>query len=701
MAVKNTYSADNITKLDFPQAIWKRTSMYLGARGTQMSVAIREIQDNAVHEAVRGFADKVRIVFNADESIVIQDNGRGLPTGINKKTGLNGIILTMATLHAGSNFTSNVDAGKAGAGINGVGAAACNAVSERFDVLVYQNDREYSLSFQDGFPGHFNGDSKESAFTPGDKVKSRKDPRSSEEKKRFPTGTRIQVWFNKDRFPADESLDIDDLIDRLKYTAYVVPGLDIEVIDKTRTHEDGSFYEWKFRSDNGIPEMVEAISPANHLPGTESKDNEFSKKGIYSISTQGTYSEVTSDEEGKSITVDRAVTADLAFSYNTGYEKNVISFVNTIHTHLGGVHEQALEKALTDAFGERLGSMRGILTAKDEPPITEDFFEGLTLALSVNVPEPQFVGQQKDKLSGPEVKKVLTKILTEELSKFAQSQKNQGILKPMFEKVAKAAKNRRALADARAVKRKSNQISASSMPAKLADCEITGEEESELLLCEGDSAAGTVKKARDATYQAVLPLRGKVLNCLTASNKEVLANAEIMDIAKALGTGLGKDFDVEKIRYGKVLICADSDVDGLHICNLIYTIFNRCFRPIIEEGRLYQTVPPLYEITPKKRGAKTLYAEDGAELKSVTDKLDSEGTEYRVEYNKGLGEMNPEAFFETVLDPTNRTLRRITLDDVEAAEEMLSLTMGKNSPEKKDLIGGNYHIAVESGFITD
>lgn len=694
------YNADSITKLEYPVSIWRRPSMYLGERGTQQSIGCREIIDNAIHESMRGFADRVKITFGKDKSFTVQDNGRGLPTDVNKKTGVNGIILTMATLHAGANFSSNVAAGKAGAGLNGVGASATNALSKRFDAIVYKTGKRHELSFQDGYAGHFAGEGPDAEFTRNDDIVTEKDDRKPADKKNFKTGTIIRLWYNEDRFPADEAIDIDDLVDRLKYTAYIVPGLHIDVVDENRQYDDGSNYTWSFFSENGLEEMVEAVATDETLPGTDIKGDPFTERGIYSLKTEGHYTELSSNDEGHAVDVKRTVTAEIAFRYGTGYEKKLNSFVNTIHTHLGGVHEQAFEKALVTAFGDRMNSMRGILTAKDEPPIIDDFFEGMTVALSVNVPEPQFVGQQKDKLSGPEVRKALTKALTDLFTKFANDANNQKVLKPIFEKVALAAKNRREAAVVKLAKRKNTQVSSAAMPAKLSDCDLTGTEESELLICEGDSAKGTIVEARDATYQAVIPIRGKVLNSYKADMKSILNNNEISDIAKAIGAGFGKDFDIERIRYGKILFAADSDVDGLHINNLLYTVFNRMFRQMIVEGRVYQTVPPLFEVTyGTGRNQKVEYVANETELNRVVKKLDKAGKKYKIERNKGLGEMSPEAFSETVLNPETRSLRRITLEDVESAELALALTMGDNSQERKDFIGDNFQTAIDSGLV--
>lgn len=694
------YSADTIHKLEYPYSIWKRPSMYLGERGTQQTVGVREIIDNAVHECIRGFATQVRVVFGEDGSVTVQDNGRGLPVDINKKLNTNGIILTMATLHAGANFSTDVAAGKAGAGLNGVGASATNALSKKFDAIVYKGEKEHRLSFKDGFAGHFSDENPDSSFTESVIIKSKKDPRSAKEKKGWENGTKIVLWFNPDRFPKDEAVDIDNIVDRLMYTSFLVPKLQISVEDRNRKYEDGSFYTWSFCSQNGLPELIEVLSVDPVLPGSEIKGDMFSDKGIHYLKTSANYKEFASDEQGHNKEVTRTVTAELAFRYGTGYERNVVSFVNTIHTHLGGVHEKSFEKAFLKSVGERLNSMRGILTAKDEPPILEDYFEGMTAAISVNVPEPQFIGQEKEKLSGPEVEKALTKALTELFGVFANSTANQKSLKPMFEKIVQASKNRQAAQVAKLAKRKANKLSSSALPLKLADCDVTGSEESELIICEGDSAAGTVKKARDATFQAVIPIRGKILNAHKAGTAAIMKNKEVMDIAQAIGAGFGQNFDIDKIRYGKILFAADADVDGLEINNLLFTVFNRLFREMVEEGRVYQTVPPLFEVSVKNaRGTDVIYVSNETELKQVLLKLDKQKKTYKIERNKGLGEMDPQSFFDTVLNPEKRTLKRITIGDLEKAEEALNLTMGDDPQERKDFMGENFQVAIDSGLV--
>lgn len=696
-----SYTADDITHLEYPVSIWKRPSMYLGERGEQQSVGIRELTDNATQEGLRGFADHVRVIFNEDESIIVQDNGRGLPVDVNRKTGENGIILTMATLHAGANFKSDVKAGQAGAGLNGVGASVTNALAKRFDVLVYRSGKEYSLSFQNGYPGHFNGEDPDAAFKKGKDIIVHKDPRPADERKTWKTGTWIRIWYNQEHFPDDESVDREDLIERLKGVSYIIPGLHIDIEDRMRHNEDGTPYSYSFYSEHGIPEFVENISPDALLPGSETKSGgEFEKKGIYSVKVNGHYDEHTTNEQGKPIIAKRTVTADLAMRWGVGYEPTLKSYVNTIQTHNGGVHEKAFEDAIAKTFSQRMSSMRGMITKKDEPPISEDILGGATIVLSINVPEPQFVGQQKDELSGPEVKKALTAAFTSGFNRLLNSAREQDALRSIFEKIKTAANDRKSAQDAKLLKRQSHRVTSASLPPKLSDCDVTDTPDSELLICEGDSAAGTITKARDATYQAVMPIRGKILNCLKADMKKILSNGEVNDIAKALGAGMGDNFDSERCRYGRVIFAADADVDGLQIDNLLYTVFYRLFRSLIEEGRVYQAVSPLYEIrSGSGKNQKTYYAIDGEARDKITKRLDAEHKTYKVDRDKGLGEMDIDDFWNSVLDPENRTLKKLTLDDVHAAEDALTLTMDDSSQEKKDFMSNNFEAAIETGLI--
>lgn len=705
--VTDDYNADSLIEEKYPWNVRMRPSMYLGDNGMQKSVATREILDNSSGEFVKGYATRMKVTFYEDGSVEVQDDGRGLPVDTNTQSGKNGIVLTMATLHAGANFTSDVAKGKAGAGLNGVGASATNAVSKRFDVHVYRNDKVYELSFRQGQPGFFSeDDDPDSKFTPSDEVRVSDDTRSKREKQRYQHGTRIRFWFD-DLFTykddtgetVTEQIDIDDLVARLDYLSYDLPGFDITVTDETRHYEDGSKYSWHFKSKDGIVELADKLDDDPVLQGSEEKTGEWGKRGVHTIQCEAHYDEITDDPKThQRVEVQRTAVSNVAFKWSNGYDSHVVSFVNTVRTHLGGVHEDAFIKSMTDVFTNKMRSMRGILTAKDDDPTSQDVIEGLSLVLSINVPEPQFAGQQKDRLSGRALKSSLTKAYTGQLERYVNAPSNQQWLRNVLTKVKQAQKNRESAEAAKAAKRKARK-SAWRMPSKLSDCDFTDTDEAELLICEGDSAAGTVEKAREAAFQAVLPIRGKILNCFNAKPAKILANQEIIDITRALGAGFGKDFDPDQCRYGRVLFAADADPDGLQIDNLLFTVFNRCFHPLVEQGRVYQTVPPLFEVTPKGKNQQTLYCVDEQELDRTIAELDKRGVQYRIERNKGLGEMDVDSFYDTVLDPSKRTLRRVTVGEAERAEKALMLTMGANSDARRRFMADNYESVLSDGML--
>jgi DNA gyrase subunit B len=703
-------TSKDIVELKFPNGPRLRPSMYLGEQGKQQTVGFREISDNSITEALKGHADKVKVIFHKDGSYEVQDNGRGLPTDTNSE-GKNGFILTLATLHSGGNF-ANTSTGKNGPGLNGVGGSVVNALSSRFSITVYKNKKQYKLDFQRGYAGHFDDSvdfREDSPFKESNKIIESADKRKAAQKKEWPHGTVVR-WFYDDTvgFPSGETVDIDDIVDRLKYTVYIVPGLTIEVLDETRENEDGTHYQWSFRGDGGIREMVQIISNDGALPGTEqNKGDEYAKNGVFFLKTIGKYKTRTNiiDDAGHSQSreVEREIPIELAFRYGAGYDDNLRSFVNTIQTHMGGVHEEAFLKVLVDVLGDKMGSMKGIGIGKnDEKPSEVDYLEGLSAVLSINVLEPQFVGQQKDKLSGPDVKKAMVNALNDTFTNFVNAPANRTFIEPIFKKVIEAMRTRKAALEAKDVKRANQKLSSSaSMPAKLRDCDFTGTDESELLICEGDSAAGTITKARDAAYQAVLPIRGKILNAWKASDGDILKNVEVQGIVKCLGAGSGTHFDVDNIRYGRVLFAADSDVDGLHINTLLTALFYKLFRSMVEQGRVYQAVSPLFEVTVGTGSKKEIfYPGDDTEMTTLANQLKKEGKKWKSERNKGLGEMDKDVFHDTVLDPTNRRIRRITLNDAEKALTALELAMGADSSDdRKSWLGDNYQVALDSGLV--
>lgn len=702
----NELTTKNIIELKFPDGPRLRPSMYLGA-DRQMTVAYREIVDNSTTEVLKGFATTVWVTFRADGGFEVSDNGRGLPVDTNA-AGKHGFDLTLATLHSGGNFANTQ--GKNGPGLNGVGGAVVNALSSRFSIEVFKNKKCYRLDYQKGHPGYFddsNGvESPDNPFKSGNKIIETADKRPVAEKKIRPTGTTITWWFDRGVFTEGEEVDIDDMIDRLKYTVYIVPNLRIFVKDEVNTNEDGSPREFEFYGDGGIKEMVQIISSNEILEGTQkNRGDEFEQAGIYYLQSTGKYNTKANvqDENGNFVqrAVEREVPVELAFRWSNDFEPNVRSFVNTIQTHLGGVHEEAFQRALTDVFGAKMGSMKGIGVGKnEEKPIATDYLEGLSAVISLNVLEPQFQGQQKDKLGGADVKRGLVNAFSQMLKEFSEEPKNRPAVESIFKKAIEAMKTRKLAAEAKEVRQANKKISSSaSMPAKLRDCDMTGTDESELWIAEGDSAAGGLVRARDAKYQAVVPIRGKILNVWKATPKEILDNKEIQSLIKCIGAGSGDHFDINNIRYGRIFFAADADVDGLHINTLLTTLFFKIFKPMIEEGRVFQAVTPLYEIHELVGAKKTHYAVTEQDRKKIADKLDRAGVRYKVDRNKGLGELADVTLRDYTMDPINRTVRQITIEDAEAAMAGLELTMGEDSNLRKVWMADNYNTAITSGMI--
>lgn len=542
-----SYDANSIQKLDFPEAVQMRVGMYLGKAAKdvnspgQMNVGCREILDNSVTESLRGKANKITLTFHKDGYVSCLDNGRGIPVDINKETGKNGIIMTMAELHSGGNF-SGVEDGKAGAGLNGVGASVVNALSSRFDVEVYKGKFKHSLSFKEGIPGHYNEDG---SFKKSEKIKK--------EKCDHEQGTNIRFKFEPRFFTPQERVIVDDIIDRCRYTVYLVDGLNIDIIDETRTPEEGGG-KYHFENVGGMSGMIDFISTGDPL--LSSKKDEYTKKGIFSVHTIASYkTNAVTIDKGKTINKEetRKIPIDVAFRFNADDKTELRSFANCIYNVRGGVHEEALKDALMDTFGKM---------TKDKSVGPNDVLEGMNACISVNVRDPQFDGQSKANLSGADVGKAIYSALIKELKKFASDTLEPKQLEEVLKKIKNNAKARQAAEVAKITKKKSlnKNSSPANLPSKLKECDLVGDDLAELYLCEGDSASGTIKSARDSTFQAILPLRGKVLNVMKTDftkKKDVERfnnNGEINDMIKALGAGVGEHFDINKIRYGKVFI---------------------------------------------------------------------------------------------------------------------------------------------------
>lgn len=695
----STYNADDIEALTPRQHLLKRLSLTLGKEGTdpnygfslQKNVAVREILDNAMDEIRGGYGTKVRIHMYGDGHIEIQDSGRGIPTDVNHKTHESGIFMSMGRLQSGGKFGTTKSYSS---GLNGLGGGASVQVSKRADIIVFRNGKRYELSFKDGEPGFFDGDGQDSPFTSlADMGKDRsylrisKDTRKAAERKGYETGTIVRLWLNPDVFTCKKPFDDRDIIERTKFTAFLVPQLEAEVIDD-RWMIDGKPYHETFHYPEGITSMCDYLAPSqNRLTD------------IQLIETTGHYTEeapVLNKDTGAVVIkpVERDVPIQVAFCYNTDENYRMNSFVNTIHTKFGGVHVKAFEQALVKAFDDKITTMRGKIQKGHTPPIIDDYRVGLTVVLSIQQSEPTFSSQSKEELSGSENQKAIRNSLIDAFNAYIASSKNKNAVDTICDKVAEESRIRQSEKAARDAQRKASMASRSTtMPSKLVDCKFVNDDKSELHICEGDSALGGLKSARDARYQALLPIRGKIINAYKNSLEKVMENEEVQSIITCLGAGIGDSFDPDKMRYGKVIIDTDADADGLAISNLLLVLFWSFFRPVIEQGRLYVSYPPLFEIV--MRGSdKILYALDETELQGIEKKLAAKGLApgkgYDINRDKGLGSMQPEDARYTLMNPETRVLRVLTMEDVEPAERMLELALGKDSKTRQQWISDNF-----------
>ena len=699
MSKNKEYNASSIKALDQRTHLIKRMSLTFGAEtgtpeepfSSQKSVAIREITDNSVDEVIGGHAERIKVSFFKDGSVEVQDNGRGLPVDIGQNSDgspASGIFLTLGVIQSGGKFEN--DSERFSGGLNGVGAASTVATSSRTDVTVYRNNKKYTLSFKEGKPGFFDKpDDPKAKFTPLEDltyVKEEKDTRPAAEKKLWKTGTIVKTWLDDDVYTSKYPINRLDITERLRGTTFLLPGLEIEVYNEVDTIEvDGVEKPRvdKFKFEDGISELVtlnqnkDPLSEIIHLEARETY-----KEVVPVLQKNGTV---------KNQEVDRVVIAEVAMAWDVGYDYSMESYVNTIRTRLGGVHEAAFERALVNAFTEKISSMRGMLPASMKlKPNFEDFSEGLTVVLSVKISEPQFTGQAKEELGGREAQRALQKLLTDVFTKFANAGKNDAQMRIIGKKVSDATKAREAEKEARDIKRQKNKLEASTaLPHKLVDCDVTHTDDSELYIVEGDSAKGALKAARYFQNQALLPIRGKIVNTNKQSVKKVLENQEVRDIIRCLDAGVGKDFDIDKLRYGRVFFATDADVDGGAISVLLTMLFWDLFRPMLEEGRVYQVLSPLYLIEPRKKGLDNLYALNDIEFDEITRKLDKDNIKYDVKRLKGLGEAGAKVLNETAMNPETRTVKQITVGDVEKAQRMLDITLGTNVGPRKDWIERN------------
>ncbi|MEU1840620.1 DNA gyrase/topoisomerase IV subunit B [Micromonospora chersina] len=664
------YGADDLTHLEGLDAVRKRPGMYIGSTDSRgVGHLVNEILDNSTDEGVGGHATKIDVILHADGSVRVDDDGRGIPTDVHAKSGISGVELVLTRLHAGGKFGGS--GYKTSGGLHGVGASAVNALSRRFDVTVRRGGKVHAMSFRHGVPGVFDGDGPDAPFTPGPGLQI-----VGAMKRGQRTGTSIRWWHDPRYFETGAALDTEAVRLKLRNTAFLVPGVAYRLRDETGEKP----VEENFHFPNGLTDMVEYLAPAG----------DRAVSGTLLVTGEGTYRENAADANGvMQSNVQRRAEVEVAFRWGTGYERTVECFTNTIRNAHGGTHRKGFERALARTLAEAARNTRGLLKPKEDAPTLDDVLEGMTAVVHVRIPEPQFTSQTKDELSTAGITKVLQGLVEAHLKAWLEDRKTKAEARTVLQKIVDAARVRLTQKQQKDAARRKTALEGASMPAKLVDCRATGVDRSELFIVEGDSALGTSRMARSSEYQALLPIRGKILNVQKANLQQVLDNAECAAIVQVLGAGSGRTFDLSALRYGRVLIMADADVDGAHIRTLLITLFARYMRPLIEAGRLYAAMPPLHKITTKGRNPQTVYTYTQAEMEATVRKLEKAGKQIvtPIPRFKGLGEMDADELWETTMNPATRAVRRITLDDVEAAERILELLMGeKVEPRRNWLI---------------
>ncbi|MEU2621546.1 DNA topoisomerase IV subunit B [Streptomyces sp. NPDC007157] len=676
----SNYTARHLLVLEGLEAVRKRPGMYIGSTDSRgLMHCLWEIIDNAVDEALGGYGDHIEVILHDDGSVEVRDNGRGIPVDVEPKTGLSGVEVVMTKLHAGGKFGGGSYA--ASGGLHGVGASVVNALSARLDVEVDRGGHVHAISFRRGVPGVFAGDGPDAKFEAKSGLrKTKKIPRTR-------NGTRVRYWADRQIFLKDAKLTLETLHQRARQTAFLVPGLTIVVRDEYGLGADGSKGEESFRFDGGISEFCEYL--ATDRPVCD----------VLRFSGQGTFKETVPvlDDHGQMTPteVTRELGVDVALRWGTGYDTTMRSFVNIIATPKGGTHMAGFEQAVRETLNEVLRAKKLLRVAEDDI-VKDDALEGLTAVVTVRLAEPQFEGQTKEVLGTSAARRIVNNVVTKELKAFLTSTKRDSAAQArvVLEKVVAAARTRIAARQHKDAQRRKTALESSSLPAKLADCRSDDVERSELFIVEGDSALGTAKLARNSEFQALLPIRGKILNVQRSSVTDMLKNAECGAIIQVIGAGSGRTFDIDAARYGKIIMMTDADVDGSHIRCLLLTLFQRYMRPMVEAGRVFAAVPPLHRIEivqPKKGQDKYVYTYSDRELRDKLMEFQSKGIRYKdsIQRYKGLGEMDADQLAETTMDPRHRTLRRINLSDLEAAEQVFDLLMGNDVAPRKEFISGS------------
>ncbi len=621
----NTYDENQIQVLEGLEAVRKRPGMYIGSTSSRgLHHLVWEVVDNSIDEALAGYCDKIDVIIHQDNSITVIDNGRGIPVGEEKKTKRPALEVVLTVLHAGGKFGG--EGYKVSGGLHGVGVSVVNALSEHLTATVKLKGKVYRQEYKRGTPQY--------------DLKVIDELDNEEE-----SGTTITFKPDAEIFTETTEYEYDILQSRIRELAFLNKGIQITLTDE-RTGVQNSFHY-----EGGIAQFVEFLNSK--------------KEAIHEV----IYVEGTKD----------SIQAEIALQYNEGYSENIYSFANNIHTHEGGTHESGFKSALTRVLND-YARKSGAIKDNDQNLSGDDVREGLTAIISVKIPEPQFEGQTKTKLGNSEARGIVESMFAEKLQEFMDE--HPAVARRIVEKGIQAARAREAARKARELTRRKGALEVSSLPGKLADCSSRDASISELYIVEGDSAGGSAKSGRDRHFQAILPLRGKILNVEKARLDRILSNAEIRAIITAMGTGISEDFDISKARYHKLIIMTDADVDGAHIRTLLLTFFFRYMRQLIESGYVYIAQPPLYKL---ERNKVVRYAYNEAQRDKIMQEF-GEGSKVNIQRYKGLGEMNPGQLWETTMDPEARTLLQVSIQDAIEADLIFDTLMGDNVEPRRDFI---------------
>ena len=683
------YSARHLSVLEGLEAVRKRPGMYIGTTDSRgLMHCLWEIIDNSVDEALGGHGGRIEIVLHPDDSVEVRDSGRGIPVDIEPKTGLSGVEVVMTKLHAGGKFGGGSYA--ASGGLHGVGASVVNALSERLDVWVDRDGATHHMAFRRGEPGFFRdaaaGPTPDAPFEP---FTSESRLETVGKVGKPVTGTRIRYWADPEVFSKSARFQVEDLVTRLRQTAYLVPGLTLVLRDERTSLEPT---EQSFRSEGGARDFVDHLAPDAAITET------------WELRGSGTFVEaaqvLSPTGQLRTEDVERECQVDIALRWGTGYDTIVRTFVNVIATPHGGTHQAGFDQGLAKVVRAQVAAnaRRLKLSGRDgsERIEKDDMMAGLTAVVTVRLPEPQFEGQTKEVLGTCPVRGIVSKVVETELAKILESTRaaTRAQATAVLEKIVNEMQARVSARKQKEITRRKNALETSSLPSKLADCRSNDVEASELFIVEGDSALGTAKLARRSDFQALLPIRGKILNVQKASMTDMLHNAECASIIQVIGAGSGKTFDLDAARYGKVILMTDADVDGAHIRTLLLTLFFRYMRPLVDAGHVYAAVPPLHRIEVSGSARKKpehIYTYSERELQQTLASLRRAGRSYSddVQRYKGLGEMDANQLAETTMDPEKRSLRRIRADDAAAAEASFELLMGNDvAPRKEFIVAG-------------